>query len=247
LIHIRDNWEIKKISRSCQIVKETLETLETYIKPGISTIELDSIAEEFIRSKDAIPGFKGLYGFPATICASLNDEVVHGVPSNRILKNGEILSLDVGSIYDGYYGDHARTFAVGEISSKNKQLMDVTEESLYKGIEAAIPGNYIGDIGYAIQTHVESHGYGIVRDLVGHGIGEKLHEDPQIPNFGEKKTGPKIDVGMCFAIEPMVTIKSYEIFTKEDNWTISTVDGSYSAHFEHTITITKNGPKILTK
>jgi len=247
VIHIRDTWEIKKINRSCQIVKETLETLESFIKPGITTLELDSIAEEYIRSKNAVPGFKGLYGFPATICASIDEEVVHGIPNNRILNDGQILSLDVGSIYDGYYGDHARTFPVGEISPEYQKLMDVTEESLYKGIEVAIPGNTIGDIGFAIQEHVESHGYGIVRDLVGHGIGEKLHEDPQIPNFGNKNTGPIIEKGMCFAIEPMVTLKSYEVFTKEDNWTICTKDGSLSAHFEHTITIEDNSPRILTK
>ena len=247
MIHIRDTWEIERIYKSCQIVKETLETLENFIKPGVTTIELDRIAEEYIRSKNAIPGFKGLYGFPSTICASIDEEVVHGIPSNRILKNGQILSLDVGAICDGYYGDHARSFAVGQITKDQQDLMNVTEESLYKGIDAAIPGNFIGDIGYAIQKHVESFGYGIVRDLVGHGIGEKLHEDPQIPNFGTKSTGPKIEIGMCFAIEPMVTLNSYEVFTKNDNWTIATKDGSFSAHFEHTITIDKNGPRILTK
>jgi len=247
LIHIRDSWEIKKISKSCQIVKETLETLENFIKPGISTIELDKIAEDYIRSMGAIPGFKGLYGFPSTICASIDDEVVHGIPNSRILKDGQILSLDVGAIFEGYYGDHARTFSVGTISEENQKLLYATEESLYKGIEAAIPGNHIGDIGFAIQNHIEGYGYGIVRDLVGHGIGEKLHEDPQIPNFGIKGSGAKIDVGMCFAIEPMITLKSYEVFTKEDNWTVCTKDGSFSAHFEHTITIEEKGPKILTK
>jgi len=247
VIHIRDTWEVKNIHSSCQIVKETLETLEPFVKPGVSTLELDRIAEEYIRSKNAIPGFKGLYGFPSTICASVDDEVVHGIPSNKQLKEGQILSLDVGSIYKGYYGDHARTFAVGEISPEYQKLMDVTEESLYRGIKAAVPGNTIGDIGYAIQDYVESYGYGIVRDLVGHGIGEKLHEDPQIPNFGNKKTGPIIEKGMCFAIEPMVTLKSYEVFTKEDNWTICTKDGSFAAHFEHTITIDDDCPRILTK
>jgi len=247
VIHIRDTWEIDRIHKSCQIVKGTLETLENFIKPGVTTLELDRIAEEYIRSNDAIPGFKGLYGFPATVCASVDDGVVHGVPNNKELKDGQILSLDVGSILDGYYGDHARTFPVGEIKSEIQNLLDVTEKSLYLGIEAAIPGNTIGDIGFAIQSYVESFGYGIVRDLVGHGIGEKLHEDPQIPNFGKEKTGPMIKKGMCFAIEPMVTLKSYEVFTKDDNWTIGTKDGSCSAHFEHTITIEDKGPRILTK
>ena len=233
--------------RAGKVVKDTLCMLEAYINPGIETIELDRLAEEFIRSQGAIPGFKGLYGFPATLCISVEDEVVHGKPGKRILEEGEIVGIDVGSIVEGYYGDHARSFAVGEIDEAHKKLMLVTKESLIKGIEQAKPGNRIGDIGHAIQSHAESNGYGVVTELVGHGIGTKLHEDPQIPNYGSKGTGPKIKEGMCFAIEPMINMGTAEVFTKSDQWTICTVDGKPSAHFEHTITITKNGAEILTK
>jgi len=246
LINIRDLKEIQKIKQSCEIVRDTLKFLEPKIEPGISTLSLDKIAEEFIRSRNALPGFKGLYGFPATLCVSIDDEVVHGIPGKRILEEGQIVSLDVGAIVDGYYGDHARSFPVGEVSADKQKLMDVTKKSLSLGIEAAKPGNHIGDIGYAIQSYVESFGYGIVRELVGHGIGTKLHEEPQIPNYGIPNNGPIIKVGMCFAIEPMVTLKSYQIFTKEDQWTICTVDGLPSAHFEHTITVTEDGAEILT-
>ena len=247
MIHLRDSWEIERIQKSSQIVRDTLEKLHEFVRPGVSTLELDCIAEDYIKSQDAIPGFKGLYGFPSTVCASVDDEVVHGVPNDKKLEEGQILSLDVGAIYKGYYGDHARTFPVGSISASTKKLLDVTEKSLYEGIKSAKPGNRIGDISYSIQDYVESNGFAVVRDLVGHGIGESLHEDPQIPNFGVKGTGDIIKEGMCFAIEPMVTMKSYEVFTKKDDWTICTKDGSLAAHFEHTITIMDNGAKILTK
>jgi len=233
--------------RAGKVVRDTLCMLEVYIKPGIETIKLDRLAEEFIRSQGAIPGFKGLYGFPATLCISVEDEVVHGIPGKRVLKEGEIVGLDVGSIVDGYYGDHARSFSVGGIDEGHKKLLSVTKESLMNGIEQARPGNRIGDIGHAIQLHAESHGYGVVTTLVGHGIGTKLHEDPQIPNYGRKGSGPKIKEGMCFAIEPMINMGTAKVFTKSDQWTICTVDGKPSAHFEHTITITKNGAEILTK
>jgi len=232
---------------SSQIVRDTLNILSELVRPGISTLELDVIAEDYIKSQDAIPGFKGLYGFPSTVCASVDDEVVHGVPNNVELKEGQILSLDVGAVYKGYYADHARTFPVGEISNGTMKLLKVTEESLYSGINSAKPGNKIGDISHSIQKHVEENGFGVVRDLVGHGIGENLHEDPQVPNFGSKGSGDTIKIGMCLAIEPMVTMKSHEVFTKKDDWTICTKDGSLAAHFEHTITITENGAKILTK
>ena len=235
------------MKKSSQIVRDTLKKLCELVKPGISTIELDVVAEDYIKSQDATPGFKGLYGFPSTVCASVDSEVVHGVPNNKKLKEGQILSLDVGAIYKGYYGDHARTFPVGQISASARKLLDVTEESLYIGIKSAKPGNRIGDIGHSIQDYVESNGFAVVRDLVGHGIGESLHEDPQIPNFGTKGTGDIIKEGMCFAIEPMVAMNSYEVFTEKDDWTICTKDGSLAAHFEHTITITDNGAKILTK
>jgi|TARA_B110000467_G_scaffold109160_1_gene99477 methionyl aminopeptidase len=247
MIHIRSPKEVDIMRKAGKVVKDTLCMLEEYIIPGVETIELDRLAEDFIRSQGAIPGFKGLYGFPSTLCISVEDEVVHGIPGKRVLREGEIVGLDVGSIVDGYYGDHARSFAVGEIDEVHKKLLSVTKDSLMKGIEQARPGNRIGDIGYAIQLYAESHGYGVVTELVGHGIGTKLHEEPQIPNYGQKGSGPKIKVGMCFAIEPMINMGTPEVFTKSDKWTICTVDGLPSAHFEHSITITENGAEILTK
>lgn len=247
MIHLRSPKEIEKIKKSCEIVRDTLFMLEELIEIGIPTIELDKKAEEFIRSKGAKPGFKGLYGFPATLCISINDEVVHGIPSNRTLKNGDVVGIDCGSYLNGYYGDHAKTFKVGNVDSKIEKLLKITNESLFKGIEQAVPGNTIGDISNAIQTHVDKHGYGIVKELVGHGIGEKLHEDPQIPNYGNKGIGPKIKPGMCFAIEPMINLGSEKVYTKSDDWTVCTEDGKPSAHFEHTITVTENEPIILTK
>ena len=194
MIHLKNRSEIEKLYSAGQIVKETLLLVEEYIKPGVTTIELDQIAEKFIRSKKAVPGFKGLYGFPATLCVSIDDEVVHGIPKDRELKNGQIVSIDVGSIYEDYYGDHAKTFVVGETSDEKKKLLDVTRECLMIGISQVRVGNRIGDIGYSIQEYAESHGYGVVRDLVGHGIGKKLHEEPQVPNFGKKGTGSMIEM-----------------------------------------------------
>tara|TARA_Y100001970_G_C14221651_1_gene853046 strand:+ start:929 stop:1672 length:744 start_codon:yes stop_codon:yes gene_type:complete len=246
MINIRSKVEVEKIAKAAGVVRDLLNDIQDMIKPGISTIELDQFAEKYITDRNAIPGFKGLYGFPATLCVSINDEVVHGIPSNRILEDGDIIGIDVGSIIDGFYGDHAKTFEVGSVSEDNKKLIDVTKECLIKGIKEAKPGNRIGDIGFAIQTYAESFGYGVVKELVGHGIGEKLHEEPQIPNYGSKNTGPIIEEGMCFAIEPMINFGSEEIYTKSDNWTVCTKDGSASAHFEHTITIDKDGAKILT-
>ena len=246
MIHIRSTGEVQKISRACQIVKETLEIIQEMIVPDISTLELDIEAEKFIRSKGAQPGFKGLYGYPATLCVSVEDEVVHGIPNNRKLQDGEIVSVDVGSLIEGYYGDHAKSFAVGKVDPEKEKLMSVTRECLLDGIDQATPGNRIGDIGYAVQKRAESNGYGVVTELVGHGIGTKLHEDPQIPNFGKPGTGPKIEVGMCFAIEPMINMGTSGVYTKQDGWTVCTKDGMPSAHFEHTITITEDGAKILT-
>ena len=247
MIHIRSAREIDNISKACQIVKETLEMVEEWVQPGITTLELDNKAEDLIRSRGAEPGFKGLYGYPATICVSIDDEVVHGLPSNRELQEGEILSVDVGSLMEGYYGDHAKSFPVGNVDKKRQVLMDVTRQCLLDAIEQAVPGNRIGDIGYAVQTKAESHGYGVVRDLVGHGIGTKLHEEPQIPNYGSPGQGPRIEAGMCFAIEPMINLGTPDTYTKEDGWTVCTKDGLPSAHFEHSITITENGAKILTE
>tara|TARA_B100000809_G_scaffold194495_1_gene193697 strand:- start:219 stop:962 length:744 start_codon:yes stop_codon:yes gene_type:complete len=246
VIHIRSTGEVQKISRACQIVKETLEIIQEMIVPGISTLELDIEAEKFIRSKGAQPGFKGLYGFPATLCVSVEDEVVHVIPKNRKLQDGEIVSVDVGSLIEGYYGDHAKSFAVGKVDPEKEKLMSVTRECLLDGIDQATPGNRIGDIGHAVQKRAESNGYGVVTELVGHGIGTKLHEDPQIPNYGKPGTGPKIEVGMCFAIEPMINMGTPGVYTKKDGWTVCTKDGMPSAHFEHTITITEDGAKILT-
>ena len=246
MIHIRSAGEIQKISKACQIVKETLEMIQGLIVPGITPLELDTEAEKFIRSKGAEPGFKGLYGYPATLCISVDDEVVHGIPNDRRLQDGEIVSIDVGSLIDGYYGDHAKTYSVGKIDSNKKKLIAVTQDCLMAAIDQALPGNRIGDISHAVQKKAESNGYSVVTELVGHGIGTKLHEEPQIPNFGTSGTGPKIEVGMCFAIEPMINMGKPEVYTKKDNWTVCTKDGMPSAHFEHTITITENGAKILT-
>ena len=246
MIHIRSASEIDKIFKACQIVKETLDMVEEWIQPGISTMELDIKAEEFIISKGAIPGFKGLYGYPATLCVSIDDEVVHGLPSNRKLKEGEIFSVDVGSLVDGFYGDHAKSFPIGDVDEDRKKLIDVTRQCLLNAIDQAVPGNHIGDISHAVQIKAESYNYGVVRELVGHGIGTKLHEEPQIPNYGSPGKGPRIESGMCFAIEPMINMGMPDIFTKKDGWTICTKDGLPSAHFEHSITITENGAKILT-
>ena len=246
MIHIRSAGEIQKILKACQIVKETLEILQEFIAPGITPLELDTKAEKFIRSKGAKPGFKGLYGYPATLCISVDDEVVHGIPNDRKLQDGEMVSIDVGSLIDGYYGDHAKTYSVGKIDSNKKKLMAVTQDCLMAGIDQALPGNRIGDISHAVQKKAESNGFSVVTELVGHGIGTKLHEEPQIPNFGTSGTGPRIEAGMCFAIEPMINMGNPEVYTKKDGWTVCTKDGMPSAHFEHTITITENGAKVLT-
>jgi methionyl aminopeptidase len=247
MITIKNKEQINFMSEACRIVRDTLFLMEECIRPGISTKELDRIAEEYILSQNATPGFKGLYGYPSTICISIEDEVVHGLPGNTMLKEGQIVGIDVGAICNGYYGDHAKSFPVGKVSDEKMKLLEVTKKCLEIGIDKAVPGNRIGDIGSAIQEYAEKNGYGVVRELVGHGIGSQLHEEPQIPNYGRPSTGPSIDVGMCFAIEPMINMGKKEIYTKEDGWTICTKDGLPSAHFEHTITITEDGPQILTK
>jgi len=246
MIHLKNKFEIEKLYSAGQIVKETLLLIEEYIKPGITTLELDKIAEDFIIKNKAIPGFKGLYGFPSTLCVSIDDEVVHGIPSNRILKEGEIIGIDVGSIYDDFYGDHAKTFAVGKISDEKRKLLEITKESLNLGIKEVKANARIGNIGFKIQNYVEQNGFSVVRELVGHGIGRKLHEEPQVPNFGEFNQGPLIEDGLCIAIEPMINMGSYEVYTKEDNWAICTKDGLPSAHFEHSIAIIDNKVKVLT-
>ena len=247
MVYTRSEREIKMISQSCQIVADTIEMLSEYIVPGISIKELDNKAEEYIVSCGARPAFKGYMGFPSTLCISIDDAVVHGIPIDGYLKEGQIVGIDCGAELNGYYGDHAKTFPVGNIADEKNKLMEITKQSLYKGIEQAIPGNYIGDIGHAVQSHAEFYGYSVVRELVGHGIGEKLHEEPQIPNYGKPSEGYKLHIGMCIAIEPMINLGSKEIYTSKDGWTIFTMDGQASAHFEHTIAIIVDGPHILSE
>jgi|TARA_B110000444_G_scaffold68577_1_gene64455 methionyl aminopeptidase len=234
------------ISKSCQIVANTLEMISEFVVPGALLSDLDKKAENFIVSAGARPAFKGYMGFPSTLCISIEDAVVHGIPHDIELEEGQIVGIDCGAELNGYYGDHAKTFAVGNISSEKEKLMMITEESLNKGIEMAIPGNCVGDIGHAVQTHAESNGYSVVRELVGHGIGQNLHEEPQVPNYGRPKEGYKLHAGMCIAIEPMINLGKKEVYTSEDGWTILTVDGKASAHFEHTIAIMEDGPRILS-
>ena len=211
MVSVRSNREIEHISESAQIVADTLDMLTEKVESGISLMELDTLAEEFIRSRDAIPAFKGYMGFPATLCISVDDEVVHGIPSNKILNNGQIVGIDCGALKNGYYGDSARTFPVGDISDQDKKLIEITQEALYLGINEAVPGNYVSDIGHAIQKFVEPKGYSIVRELVGHGIGANLHEDPQVPNYGDPGMGVKLKEGMCLAIEPMINLSLIHI------------------------------------
>ena len=247
MVYKRSENEIKMISKSCQIVADTIDMLSEFVVPGALISDLDKKAENFITSLGARPAFKGYMGFPSTLCISIEDAVVHGIPGDIELKEGQIVGIDCGAELNGYYGDHAKTFSVGKISSEKKELMKITEESLYKGIEKAVPGNYVGDIGYAVQTHAESNGFSVVRELVGHGIGQNLHEEPQVPNYGTPSQGYKLHAGMCIAIEPMINLGGREIYTAKDGWTILTADGKASAHFEHTIAILDDGPMILSK
>jgi len=234
--------------RASAVVAETLLRLGEKVKPGVSTLDLDRMAEEFIRSEGLIPSFKGYLGFQHTLCTSVNEEVVHGIPNaKRILKAGDIIGVDCGAIYKGYHGDSARTFPVGEVPADVTHLMDVTRESLNQGIEQMVVGNRLYDIGAAIQKHIESNKLYVVKEYVGHGIGTKLHEDPQVPNYGAAGTGMRLKSGMVFAIEPMVNLGTEETYILEDGWTVVTKDGRYSAHFEDTIVITENGPYILTR
>ena len=246
MIIIKSQREIEIMRKSASMVVGAFDVVEKLIKPGITSHELDEAVESFIRSRNAIPSFKGYGGFPASICASIDEQVVHGIPGDRRLEEGEIISVDIGVEFENYHGDAAKTFTVGEVSEEKQRLMAVTREALYKGIEEAIPGNRLSDISNAVQVHVEAAGFSIVRDLVGHGIGRNLHEEPQIPNYGKPNQGPRLKPGMVFAIEPMVNMGGYEVTTLDDNWTVVTIDGLPSAHFEHTIAITDDGPNILT-
>lgn len=246
MVYYKSEAEIDLIRESSLLVEKTHCEIASLIKPDVNTLQLDKIAEEFIRDHGASPAFKGYNGFPNTLCTSLNSEVVHGIPSSRSLKEGDILSVDCGVLMNGYYGDSAYTYEVGEVSNQNKDLLKRTKESLYKGIEMATAGNRLGDIGYAIQEYVESFGYSVVREMVGHGIGRHLHEDPQVPNYGKPNKGLKLKEGLVIAIEPMINIGKREIEQKSDGWTIVTNDKKCSAHFEHTVVVRQGKAEILS-
>lgn len=246
MISIKSPREIELMRSAGKIVAETHEKLKEVIKPGITTLELDRIAEEYIRKCGAVPAFKGYGGFPASICASINDQVVHGIPNSTVLKDGDIIGVDIGAIYSGYYGDAARTHGIGEITALAQKLMRVTEESFFKGMEFAVAGFRLSDISHAIQVYVEENGFSVVRDLVGHGIGTSMHEEPQIPNYGLPGRGPRLISGMTLAVEPMVNQGRYAVKTLSDGWTVITADRSLSAHYENTIVITDGAPEMLT-
>ena len=246
MISIKSEREIELLREAGKIVHETREYLRPFITEGITTKELDTLAEEFIISRGATPSFKGLNDFPCATCISINQEVVHGIPSKRKLRNGDIVSIDIGACFKGYHGDSAWTFAVGEISPKKKALMDHTRESLFKGLEQIRPGNHIGDISHAIENHAKKYNLGVIRELVGHGVGTSVHEEPDVPNYGVAHTGPVLKEGMVLAIEPMLTLGRRDICILDDEWTIETLDNSPAAHFEHTVVVTKDGCEILT-
>ncbi len=242
----RSREEIEKIRVSAQLVAMTLRELGRAVRPGVTTAELDRLAESFIRDHGGRPAFKGYRGFPASICPSVNEEVVHGIPGPRALREGDVIGIDVGVEKDGYYGDAASTFAVGAVSDGARRLMEVTRESLMQGIAQARAGNRVGDISSAVQRTAESHGFSVVRALVGHGIGREMHEEPAVPNFGSPGRGPRLMAGQVLAIEPMVNIGGHEVVTRSDGWTVATKDGTLSAHFEHTVAVGPNGPEILS-
>ena len=246
MIFLKTLQEIAIMREGNRILALLFEHLGPLVQPGITTAELDKEAELFIRSYNAVPAFKGYRGYPATLCTSVNNEVIHGIPSARRLEKGDIVSIDVGALHEGFYSDSARTFAVGEVSKNAQRLMEVTEKSLYEGIDRAVAGNHLYDISAAIQKVVESAGFHVVREFVGHGIGKGLHEDPQVPNFGRKGSGPVLQEGMTLAIEPMVNEGTWKVAILNDGWTAVTADRSLSAHFEHSIAITANGPLILS-
>lgn len=246
MVEIKTRAELERMKKACSIVKEVLEKVEKEIRPGITTKSIDNLAENIIVSRSAIPSFKNYRGYPATICASVNDVVVHGIPSDYVLKEGDIVSIDVGAYIDGFHGDAARTFMVGNCSDIAKRLVDVTKESFFKGMEFAKSSCRLSDISHAIQSYVEDNGFEVIRDYYGHGIGRDLHEDPTIPNYGKPNRGIRLRPGMVLAIEPMVVEKKYTVKTLEDGWTVVTEDGGLAAHYENTVAITTNGPEILT-
>ncbi len=246
MIYYKTSDEVEGIRRSCLLVSRTLAEVAKHIKPGVSTIKLDKIVDEFIRDHHGIPAFLGYRDFPNSACISVNEEVVHGIPNGYTLKEGDIVSVDCGALLDEFFGDSAYTFSVGEISEEKKRLLRVTKESLDLGVQQARAGKRIGDIAAAIQDHVQAKGYSVVRELVGHGLGKSLHEDPQVPNYGKRGKGTKIQEGLVIAIEPMINAGRKEVYTANDHWTVITEDGKPSAHFEHTIAVKKNGPELLT-
>jgi methionyl aminopeptidase len=247
MIRLKSPAEIEKMRASARLVARTLDHLGEHVKPGVSTLDLDRLALEYIRKNGGTPSFLGYRGYRHTICASVNEEVVHGIPGKKTLREGDIISVDVGVQMDGFHGDSARTFAVGPVTEEATRLLRITEESLGKGIEQVRAGKRLGDISAAIQEHVENLGFSVVRSLVGHGIGRDLHEDPQIPNFGRPGVGILLKPGMVFAIEPMVNAGGWEVETLSDGWTVVSADGSLAAHFEHTVAVTENGPDILSR
>ena len=248
MIVLKTGRELKVMREACRISAEALKLAGSAVEPGVTTAELDRIAEKYILSQGAKPNFKNYNGYPATACISINNEVIHGIPSKkRVIQAGDIVSIDLGAVFEGYHGDNAATFACGDVSAEAKRLMDTTRESLYEGIAAAVSGGRLGDIGAAVQQYVEKRGYSVVRQFVGHGIGTKLHEAPEVPNFGTKGRGIRLMPGMTLAIEPMINMGHYDVKVMPDGWTVLTKDGSLSAHFEHTIVITPDGPQIMTK
>ncbi len=247
MIELKNASQLELMRKAGRIVAETLELVREHAKPGVTTLDLDRIAEKYIRSQGAIPAFKGYNGFPATLCTSVNEQVVHGIPSLRNLDSGDIISIDCGAHIKGFFGDSAITLIIGEVDEETQRLLKVTEESLMMGIAQARLGNRLYDVSHAVQKHVEANRFSVVRDYVGHGIGRAMHEDPQIPNFGKPGRGPRLEVGMALAIEPMVNMGTHEVQTLKDRWTVVTKDNLPSAHFEHTVAITENGPEILTR
>ena len=247
MIELKTEREIEIVKKNGQILAQTLKLLEENTKPGMKTKELDQLAEDFIKKQGGYPAFKGYRGFPASICVSINEEVVHGIPGERVIEPGQIVSLDAGILKDGYYADAAETYPVGEVSEEALRLIRITRQALEHAIGSLKAGRHLSDVSFAIQSFVEENGFSVVRDLVGHGIGKKMHEEPQIPNFGMPGQGVVLKKGMVLAIEPMVNAGTYQISTKEDQWTIVTSDGSLSAHFEHTVAVTENGAEVLTR
>lgn len=246
MIPLKSEKDLEMLRKSGEILSRVMKRLREYVKPSVSTVQIDQLAEELVRQENAVAAFKGYNGFPAAVCTSVNEEIVHGIPSERRLKDGDIISLDLGINYEGYFSDAAITVAVGKIDWQLEKLIRVTKAALFEGIKQAKPDNHLADISYSIQNYVEKNGFSVVRQFVGHGIGYKLHEDPEIPNFGRRHDGPLLKSGMVFAIEPMVNIGGWESKMSDNGWTAITKDGLASAHFEHTVAITKDGPEILT-